>query len=80
MQKIENIFTMIDENTVKYAKMNLHLHIPPNDPSVVNTEKGPTCRNFVIPKDPVMIEITYVAANHAIPPKPPYIAHLLLSG
>ena len=70
----------IDDITANNANTNLHLKIPPRNPSVLNTENGPTWRNFVMPNEPVMIEMIKLAINHASPPKPPYTAHLALSG
>ena len=48
--KTNDVITAININT------NLHLKIPPSVPSVLNTEYGPTCKNLVIPMDPVKIE------------------------
>ena len=61
-------FVSIDAITAKNARKNLqiiaqelqkelHLQSPLRAPSVVNTEKGPTWRNLVIPKAPVTIDI-----------------------
>ena len=50
-------FVAIDVITAKNARENLHLQTPFRTPSLVKTEKGPTWRNLVIPKDPLMILI-----------------------
>ena len=54
---INSPFVTIDIITAKNARKNLHLEIPFRAPSLCNTEKGPPWRNFVIPKDPVMIDM-----------------------
>ena len=50
-------FVIIDDITAINARKNLHLQIPLRAPSLVQTEKGPTWRNLVIPKDPVRIDM-----------------------
>ena len=46
-----------DKMTDRKAKKNFQLHMPPTRPSGFRTAKGPTWRNLVIPRDPVMMEI-----------------------
>ena len=73
-------FVINDSTTARTVKTNLHVIIPPSNPWPLRIEKGPFCRNFVIPKEQVIIEIIYVVLNQRLPLRPPNTAHLLLSG
>ena len=54
---INSPLVTIDVITAINARKNLYLQIPFRAPSLVKTEKGPTWRNFVIPKAPVIIDM-----------------------
>ena len=60
----------IEDPTAKKAKTNLQRRMPFSGPFSLSTENGPTCRNFVIPKEPVMMEMRYVMKNQVYPPNP----------
>ena len=70
----------IADPTAQKAKTNLQRSRPFSGPFSLSTENGPTWRNLVMPKEPVIIEMKYVVKNQVAPPKPVKTAHLLSSG
>ena len=77
---IDTPLVTIEDPTANKANTNLHRRRPLSGPFSLSTENGPTWRNFVIPKEPVMMEMAYVVKNQGAPPKPLKTAHLLGSG